>query len=105
MQSFKNGGIRELHQSARKQVINNMQLSTNIECSICFMGFEEGQMIDTLDCFSTHVFHQECMDGYIKFHESDNKPCECPLCRKEIDKSKITVNEYRKNEVEDPFDL
>eukprot|EP00980_Cylindrotheca_fusiformis_P008376 scaffold1772_cov80-Cylindrotheca_fusiformis.AAC.4 len=52
--------------------------TANEECAICLQGYEAGQTIGTSATSSTqynHVFHQDCMEEWLKDHDN------CPMCR------------------------
>ncbi|CAI5506156.1 unnamed protein product [Closterium sp. Naga37s-1] len=44
-----------------------------VECSVCLTEFKEEERVRRLHC-CTHMFHQECIDGWLQAHTS------CPLC-------------------------
>ena len=59
------------------------------ECQICLENYMVGDKVSQLACFSTHRYHSECIDDFIKKEkEKGGKPL-CPICRREIDESKI----------------
>lgn len=49
-----------------------------LECAICLIEFENDDVLRllTLCC---HVFHQECIDLWLEFHNT------CPVCRRGLD--------------------
>lgn len=47
-------------------------------CSICLMEFNENDEIIPLPCNEKHIFHDECIKGWLK-----NNNC-CPLCKQPI---------------------
>ncbi|KAK7386656.1 hypothetical protein VNO78_26990 [Psophocarpus tetragonolobus] len=49
-----------------------------LECAICLLEFEDDNMLRllTLCC---HVFHQECIDLWLRSHKT------CPVCRRNLD--------------------
>mmetsp|Transcript_22421 Transcript_22421/g.57157 ORF Transcript_22421/g.57157 Transcript_22421/m.57157 type:complete len:268 (+) Transcript_22421:237-1040(+) len=49
------------------------QLSGDMECSICFGAYAEGEDIRKLSC--SHHFHQRCVDVWLLGHQN-----RCPLC-------------------------
>ncbi|TKY58537.1 RING-H2 finger protein ATL29 [Spatholobus suberectus] len=50
----------------------------SLECAICLLEFEEDNMLRllTLCC---HVFHQDCIDLWLRSHKT------CPVCRRDLD--------------------
>lgn len=42
-------------------------------CSICLDDFEDGEMVEFLDCF--HLFHAHCIDQWLPLSQT------CPVCR------------------------
>ena len=50
------------------------------ECSICLVDFsvDDPKPLVELGCSDKHVFHQECLEGWIENNSV------CPLCRQEI---------------------
>lgn len=52
------------------------------ECSICFVNYEEKELIRELpDC--KHHFHKRCLDKWLK------KKAQCPMCRKNLFEEKV----------------
>ncbi|PKU82278.1 putative E3 ubiquitin-protein ligase RHA2B [Dendrobium catenatum] len=45
------------------------------ECVICLCKIRRGRETDALRC--RHVFHKQCLDGWVKKSKGKN----CPLCR------------------------
>ncbi|XP_044466522.1 RING-H2 finger protein ATL29 [Mangifera indica] len=49
-----------------------------LECAICLAEFEDDDMLRLITlCY--HVFHQECIDLWLRSHKT------CPVCRKDLD--------------------
>ncbi|XP_057545848.1 RING-H2 finger protein ATL39-like [Amaranthus tricolor] len=42
-------------------------------CSICLDDYEDGEMVEFLDCF--HLFHGDCIDKWLPLSQT------CPVCR------------------------
>ena len=55
---------------------NSKMRPDKIFCSICIEHNENKCDIMTLDC--NHIFHKQCLDGWLKINRS------CPLCRKTV---------------------
>ncbi|TMW94616.1 hypothetical protein EJD97_010007 [Solanum chilense] len=53
-----------------------------IECAICLVEFVDNSFIRLLTC--NHVFHQECIDYWLKSHKT------CPVCRANLDSVQCT---------------
>lgn len=60
------------------------QFTKESECTICLINFEKGNKLIKLPCFDTHIFHQECMEEYVKAEKAKNLALTCPICRKEF---------------------
>ncbi|KAM3270889.1 RING-H2 finger protein ATL30-like isoform X2 [Capsicum chacoense] len=50
-----------------------------IECAICLVEFVDKSLIRLLTC--DHVFHQECIDHWLKSNKT------CPVCRARLDQT------------------
>ncbi|KAL2344215.1 hypothetical protein Fmac_005500 [Flemingia macrophylla] len=63
----------------------------SLECAICLLEFEEDNVLRllTLCC---HVFHQDCIDLWLRSHKT------CPVCRRDLDAPDLD----QKFSVEDP---
>lgn len=48
------------------------------ECIICMTEFDEGEFIVKLRCNESHIFHEECLTGWVTNNFT------CPLCREPI---------------------
>ena len=50
------------------------------ECSICLVDFSDDntKKLVELDCSNKHVFHLECLEGWVENNTI------CPLCRQEV---------------------
>ena len=52
------------------------------ECNICFMNYQERELIRELpDC--KHHFHKRCLDKWLK------KKAQCPMCRKNVFEERV----------------
>ncbi|GMH26772.1 hypothetical protein Nepgr_028615 [Nepenthes gracilis] len=49
-----------------------------LQCAICLCDFDDDDLLRLLTGCS-HVFHQECIDLWLKSHKS------CPICRRSLD--------------------
>ena len=54
-------------------------IRTDITCAICISEFYESEDIVMLECYSSHIFHYDCIENWIA---RGNR--ECPICRKVI---------------------
>ena len=66
--------------------INNgfdVEGSTPDPCSICFEDFKSGQMLREIN-FCKHMFHQACIEEWIKRKTPDNGVPNCPLCKHDL---------------------
>ncbi|EWS74242.1 C3HC4 type (RING finger) zinc finger protein (macronuclear) [Tetrahymena thermophila SB210] len=59
---------------------------TSKNCSICFIKFEQGDIINQLPC--KHIFHSKCIKPWLNL-----SPC-CPNCRLDLKKYDL---EQKKN--------
>ena len=41
---------------------DSLKFKNEKECSICFLEFEEGEMVTPLPCDLRHTFHSECLE-------------------------------------------
>ena len=48
------------------------------ECIICFVQYEEGDELITLPCDNRHIFHEKCIETWLKSNNT------CPLCKTPI---------------------
>ena len=64
----------------RKGKFNPEELSPdqNKECIICFVDYEAGDKTVTLPCNNGHMFHQECIERWLKSNNT------CPLCKEPV---------------------
>ena len=53
------------------------------ECGICMVEYTESDEITPLPCNVNHYFHSECFKTWL------NEKQECPLCRTQIDATKL----------------
>ncbi|KAG5059134.1 RING-H2 finger protein ATL29-like [Glycine soja] len=57
----------------------------SLECAICLLEFDHDSMLRLLTvCY--HVFHQECIDLWLRSHKT------CPVCRTDLDQSPLITN-------------
>ncbi|KAL7423434.1 hypothetical protein Q5752_001014 [Cryptotrichosporon argae] len=49
------------------------------ECSICLVGYEDGDRVRQLLCAGRHRFHADCVDAWLM-----NNDGSCPLCRQDL---------------------
>ena len=68
------------------------------ECSFCYSNMDFGEEVVQLTCFPDHQFHKECYDSFVKHFESQNQALVCPLCRRPIEKDKVTVKKIARAE-------
>ena len=84
------------------------QFTKTSECSICLLPFENMDKLAKLPCFDSHIFHEECMEEYMKAKIAKNEEIVCPYCRKPFKKEDI-VKKVLKDDVApatgDPFAL
>mmetsp|Transcript_3667 Transcript_3667/g.8639 ORF Transcript_3667/g.8639 Transcript_3667/m.8639 type:complete len:114 (-) Transcript_3667:103-444(-) len=55
----------------------NPNNQNEIECTICLVEYEEGDLVKRLPCM--HVFHQDCVGGWLA------RSMQCPVCKISID--------------------
>jgi hypothetical protein len=75
--------------------MQSMRLSENTECIICQVGFVVPCQIQVLGCNPKHFFHKDCVNQWIDFNKSSARTPTCPMCRIDIDVSKITTKDYK----------
>jgi len=75
---------RSMKEITQKMAIDKAILEKE-KCSICLKKFTEAKRAKLIALTCGHVFHQECIDGWIATAQSQagHTPV-CPLCRKEI---------------------
>ena len=78
----------------RETVLKSMMLTEPAECAICLFVFNPPCKIAVLCCHQKHFFHEDCINGVIKFAEESAIPATCPLCRVEIDRN-FTTKYYK----------
>ena len=60
-------------------------------CSICTIPYENNDKLAKLPCHENHIFHQGCLEEYIKVLKSSNKALDCPLCRRPFREEDIVI--------------
>lgn len=73
----------------------SIRLNELAVCSMCMVDFEEPCEISILGCHDLHFLHTSCIDEWIKWSKKNNKKAGCPMCRKDIDESKIKLRMYK----------
>ena len=68
-------GIEKAVEDLEVDLKGNKQVS---ECIICLTDFENEETIIKLSCNETHIFHEECLKGWVQTNYT------CPLCREPI---------------------
>lgn len=53
------------------------------DCSICLGGYTEKDQVVQLKCSKFHIFHYDCIKGYIDHIDENEK--KCPLCRQNFE--------------------
>ena len=53
--------------------------NTDEECTICWEEYSEDDLVSKLDCNERHVFHTQCIGGWIRQGKNS-----CPVCRAPI---------------------
>lgn len=66
----------ESHQPLNKEILTE-------ECFMCSEKVDT-QLLWILKC--NHAFHYECLDGWFNKMTQEDKPMECPICRREYRK-------------------
>jgi hypothetical protein len=76
-------------QTIQRDVLNNYSMLVtfdprsnilgdgDMDCSICFGNYEEGESIRKLQC--GHHFHRDCVDAWLV-----SRKCSCPMCLREV---------------------
>lgn len=57
----------------------------NPECIFCLEEFKENDIVVTLTCHPTHVYHEDCLGKYLRHNveQNENRP-KCPMCQQDI---------------------
>jgi len=74
--------------------MKSFKLNEQLECAICQGDFEAPCDLSVLACNACHVYHADCLAGWINFNKAKRSEITCPLCRKVIDESKIAGKKY-----------
>lgn len=75
--------------------MKSIRLDTVSECTICMAEFEEPCTITVLGCHESHFFHDDCLKYWMDAEKKKNIKCTCPICRREIDESKMENQAYK----------
>ena len=59
------------------------------ECGICYYDIAIRDKISLLACDKKHLFHDECLEHWIKYNQTHSATATCPMCRVRIDKGKV----------------
>mmetsp|Transcript_9131 Transcript_9131/g.6487 ORF Transcript_9131/g.6487 Transcript_9131/m.6487 type:complete len:104 (-) Transcript_9131:235-546(-) len=62
-------------------------------CAICTLDFSPPCFVSELACHPKHIMHKDCLEDWINHNKSKGKTAICPICRVEIDESKIKKRE------------
>eukprot|EP00351_Strombidinopsis_sp_SopsisLIS2011_P005897 CAMPEP_0116883132 /NCGR_PEP_ID=MMETSP0463-20121206/15584_1 /TAXON_ID=181622 /ORGANISM="Strombidinopsis sp, Strain SopsisLIS2011" /LENGTH=147 /DNA_ID=CAMNT_0004537451 /DNA_START=622 /DNA_END=1065 /DNA_ORIENTATION=- len=98
--------VDKMRASMRRTIGQAMTLSIRgTACSICTMEFEVPCTILELACHKKHIFHEDCLNDWIKHNEQKGTDAPCPICRTKIDKDKIVKKNLTKpvEPAADPF--
>lgn len=74
--------------------VKALMLETQDECSICYDDFLAPCKLARLECNSGHIFHVDCLEGWIEQNKGKHRPATCPMCRIPIEESKIEKFDY-----------
>eukprot|EP00250_Pteridium_aquilinum_P007298 c17047_g1_i1 orf=534-1526(-) len=69
------------------ELYSDQHLQQRAECAVCLWEFESGQEVRVLP-FCSHIFHKECIDGWL-LHDHRT----CPLCRTSLLTPEIALQE------------
>ena len=69
-------------QKIRYQSLAGDTADTEEECIICYMEYTDDDIVSRLQCNDKHVFHTECIEGWIRQGKNS-----CPVCRAPINES------------------
>lgn len=64
-------------------------------CMVCFLDFDIDCDVTILGCDPKHFLHTECIEQWINHHKSKGSVATCPLCRLDIDESKMKKVAFR----------
>lgn len=56
--------------------------AASLQCCVCLSALEQGQQAATLPC--SHVFHADCMKGWVQSCRARLLPSSCPLCKTKL---------------------
>lgn len=65
--------------------------SAAVECCVCLEEFKAAETVITLPCNNKHVFHENCIKGWL---ESNNS---CPLCKAPITEQALRDQNNNRN--------
>ncbi|KAK6643826.1 hypothetical protein RUM43_000089 [Polyplax serrata] len=57
-------------------VIDQEQVDSNLQCSVCWDDFKVGETVRELEC--EHFYHESCIVPWLELHGT------CPICRKSL---------------------
>jgi len=57
---------------------NSISYAEN-KCMICLNEYMENELISSLSCHDSHIFHENCIEEWLKKQDS------CPICRKAVE--------------------
>ena len=66
-----------------------LEQNQNGTCPICMMNYESGDKVAILGCHKNHLLHDECLTAWKKHCETKRTKASCPICRKDINFSKV----------------
>ena len=86
----RNGQLMNL---MKKIPFSQFMLHESRDCSICLESLESQDEVVQLKCSKYHLFHAQCMEGYInQGTQYDRQNKKCPLCRKPVEYEENPVN-------------
>ena len=73
----------------KNNMMKSFRVDATLECAFCMVEYSKGEQVSVLGCHEKHFMHRDCLTGFLEYKKDNNQKANCPLCRKEIDESKI----------------
>jgi hypothetical protein len=67
----------------------SIRLNELASCCLCMVDYEEPVNLTKLGCNELHFFHTDCIDAWVAHNKTNGKTATCPMCRTNIDESKM----------------
>ena len=74
------GQVAAVIDKLQRSEFNPQTMTVETKCAICLVDFEQGDKVTQLKCNAGHIFHTECIIGWIQMGKNT-----CPICRAPIE--------------------